>query len=163
MATNNLRDIFTDQLKDIYSAEKQLTEALPKLVQAASADDLKQVFQRHLDDAKSHVSHVKQLLDQMNIDPGNKSCKGMEGLIAEANEMAKKKGDAQAIDAGLIAAVQKMEHYEIATYGTLRAWAETLGETETARKLQSILDEEYKDDKTLTNLAERHINREAAS
>ena len=161
MSMDSLRDVFHEQLKDVYSAEKQLIEALPKMAKAATAQDLKDAFQHHLEVTQSQFDRVHSLLDRMGINPGNKKCEGMEGLIAEGDEMAKEKGDSDARDAGLICAAQKVEHYEIATYGSLRTWAKALGDDDAARILQEILDEEYEADNTLDSIAEGHLNRQA--
>lgn len=161
MSLDNLRELFHEQLKDIYSAEKQLTEALPKLADAASTDDLRNALNQHLEKTRNHMDQVGQLLNSMNVNPGSKKCKGMEGLVEEGNEMIQKRGDDKARDAGIVAAAQKAEHYEIATYGTLRTWARQLGDNNAAQTLQSILDEEYAADDKLTQIAESHLNREA--
>lgn len=163
MNLDNLRDTFHEQLKDIYSAEKQLTEALPKMVKAASDRKLHDAFQKHYETTQSQLERVRALLDSMDVNPGNKKCVAMEGLVKEGEEMAKQDGDATARDAGLIAAAQKVEHYEIATYGSLRSWAKALGETEAAKILQTILDEEYDADNTLDKLAEGYLNKDAVS
>lgn len=161
MSLDNLRDLFHEQLKDVYSAEKQLTEALPKMVKAARDKKLQDAFQHHLNITERQFQRVRQLLDDMDINPGNKKCKAMEGLIEEGTEMVKEDGDATARDAGLICAAQKVEHYEIATYGSLRTWAKMLGHTDVADILQEILDEEYDADNTLDKLAEGYLNRAA--
>ncbi|MCA9883409.1 MAG: ferritin-like domain-containing protein [Anaerolineae bacterium] len=161
MSLDNLRDLFHEQLKDIYSAEKQLTEALPKMVDAASDDNLRQAFKNHLNVTERQLERVRQLLDDMDVNPGNKKCKAMEGLVEEGSEMVKENGDATARDAGLICAAQKVEHYEIATYGSLRTWARMLGYTDIAQTLQSILDEEYDADNTLDKIAEGYLNSAA--
>ena len=161
MNLDNLRDVYHEQLKDMYSAEKQLVEALPKMVEAASAKDLKMAFSNHLEQTKGHMERVRQLLDSADVNPGRKMCKAMEGLIEEGSEMAKTKGDNDARDVGLIAAAQKVEHYEIATYGSLRAWARLLGEHDAANVLNEILDEEYDADNLLDKLAEGYMNRQA--
>jgi ferritin-like metal-binding protein YciE len=158
---DNLRDLYHEQLKDVYSAEKQLVDALPKLAEAASAPELRQAFERHLELTQRHFELVRGLLDRLDVNPGNKKCVGMEGLIEEGDEMAKQKGDADARDAGLVAAAQKVEHYEIATYGTLRTWAKMLGDNDAASMLQEILDEEYEADNKLDKLAEGFLNRQA--
>lgn len=163
MNLDNLRDVFHEQLKDMYSAEKQLSEALPKLVQAASASELKQAFEEHLAVTQQQMETVRQLLDDMDINPGNVKCEGMEGLIKEATDMANKKGDKDARDAGIICAAQKAEHYEIATYGSLRTWARVLGKDHMAETLQTLLDQEYDADNTLGKLAESYINQQASN
>ena len=163
MNLNNLRDVFHEQLKDMYSAEKQLTEAIPTLMKAASAPELKQAFEEHLEVTKRQLETVRQILDSMDVNPGSTKCEAMEGLVKEASDMAKKDGDKDARDAGIICAAQKAEHYEIATYGSLRTWAVVLGEHDIAEKLQALLDQEYDADNTLDKLAEQYINREATS
>lgn len=163
MNLDNLRDVFHEQLKDMFSAEKQLTEALPEMVKAASSKELKQAFEEHLSVTRQQMETVRQLLDQMDINPGNTKCEAMEGLISEAQDMAKTKGDNDARDAGLICAAQKVEHYEIATYGSLRTWARIIGEEDVAETLQTILDQEYDADNKLDDLAEGYLNQEASS
>jgi ferritin-like metal-binding protein YciE len=145
----------------MYSAEKQLNEALPIMVEASSDENLKAALQNHLDVTKTHLEHENGIQDQMKVNPGRKMCKAMEGIIKERDEMAKKKGDASVIDAGIIAAAQKVEHYEIASYGCLRTWAQSLGEGKAADVLQSILDDEHEANEALTALAEGQLNREA--
>lgn len=154
MSLNTLNDVYTHQLKDMYSAEKQLTEALPKMAKAASNSELKQAFQSHLEQTKRHMETVRGILDEMDVNPGNKVCKAMQGLIEEGSEVVKEQGQADAKDAALIAAAQKVEHYEISTYGTLRAYAEVLGHSDAANRLQQLLDEEYEADQLLDNIAE---------
>ena len=161
MNLDNLRDVFHAQLKDMYSAEKQLCDALPTLIDAASSDTLRQTFENHLAITKQQLETVHEILDGMGVNPGNTKCEAMEGLVAEASDMAKKDGDPDARDAGLICAAQKAEHYEIATYGSLRTWAIILGEHNIAEKLQALLNEEYDADNTLDNIAESYINQQA--
>ena len=161
MDMNNLRDVYFDQLKDMHSAEKQLTEALPKMLDKASSPELRRAIQEHLAVTERQLARVARLLESNNVNAGGKKCKAMEGLIEEATEIMKKDGDSDAIDAGMIAAAQKVEHYEIASYGTLVAWAKTIGANNDASTLQEILDEEYMADRTLTGIAESHLNREA--
>lgn len=163
MDINSLRDVFYEQLKDIYSAEKQMTEALPVLAEAASSSELKQAFRDHLNVTKHQMETVRQLLDKMDVNPGNTKCEAMAGLVEEATDMAKKDGDPDARDAGIICTVQKAEHYEIATYGSLRTWARVIGEEKVAETLQQLLDEEYDADNTLDKLAESYLNQEAKS
>lgn len=153
MKLNNLRDVYVHQLKDMYSAEKQLTEALPKMAEAASSASLRKAFTHHLEQTKGHMDAVRSVLDDLNESPTNSKCKAMEGLIEEGSEVIKNKGDADARDAALIVAAQKVEHYEIATYGSLRTFANSLGEAKAEKTLQNILDEEYKADQKLDDLA----------
>ena len=162
MNLQTLRDAYHEQLKDMYSAEKQLTEALPKMLEAANSPDLKRAIQEHLTVTERQLQRVSRLLESSNMSAGSKKCKAMEGLIEEASEILKKDGDKDARDAAIIAAAQKVEHYEIASYGTLRSWAMTIGERDAASILQEILDEEYLADKTLTGIAESHLNRQAS-
>lgn len=161
MNLDNLRDVFHEQLKDMYSAEKQLSEALPTLIDAASTPELKQALKDHHGVSEKQLETVRQLLDDMGVNPGNTKCEAMEGLVKEARGMANKDGDADARDAGIICAAQKAEHYEIATYGSLRTWARVLGEDAIADTLEKLLDEEYEADRTLTDLAEGYINQDA--
>lgn len=154
MSLNDLTDVYTTQLKDMYSAEKQLVEALPKMAQAASNSELKKALQNHLQQTGQHMETVRMILDEMEVNPGNKVCKAMQGLIEEGSEVAKEQGKPDAKDAAIIAAAQKVEHYEISSYGTLRAYAEVLGHSQAANKLQQILDQEYEADQLLDNIAE---------
>jgi ferritin-like metal-binding protein YciE len=161
MDLNSLRDAFHEQLKDMYSAEKQLTEALPKMAEAASSERLRNIISDHLRITKTQLERVQQMLDASNVNPGSKVCKAMQGLIEEGSEVAKMQGHPTARDAALIGAAQKVEHYEIATYGTLRSWALMLGEERMANMLQDILDEEYEADNALDRLAEGALNQRA--
>jgi ferritin-like metal-binding protein YciE len=153
MALNSLKDVYVEQLKDMYSAEKQLTEALPKMAKAASNQELSKAFSHHLDLTKGHMEKVRAILDDLDENPTSTKCKAMEGLIEEGNEVAKEKGNREVRDVALIVAAQKVEHYEIATYGSLRTFADTLGYKEVARQLQEILNEEYAADQKLDDLA----------
>lgn len=153
MRLNTFENMFVDQLKDLYSAEKQLVAALPKLADAASNPELQQAFLTHADETKGHMQTVEQLLTGMGEKAGGKKCKGMEGLIEEGQEVISKRGDADVKDAALIGAAQKCEHYEIAGYGTARTFARYLGYTQAADTLQRILDQEGRTDQLLTKLA----------
>ncbi len=153
MSFNTLKDVYVEQLKDMYSAEKQLTEALPKMAKAASNDKLKTAFTTHLSETETHMEAVRAILDELDENPGNKKCVAMEGLIEEGSEVAKKDGDPDARDAALIVAAQKVEHYEIASYGSLRAFADSLGDERAADVLQTILNQEYEADQLLDDLA----------
>lgn len=160
MSLHTLRDLYVQELKDLYSAEKQLLQALPKMAKAAHSAELREGFEDHLAQTEEHVARLEQIFEALEIGPRGKKCKAIEGLIEEGSEMAKEDAPASVKDAGLIAAAQRVEHYEIAGYGTVRTYAELLGETKAAQLLQKTLDEEGDTDKTLTELAER-INVEA--
>lgn len=161
MNLDNLRDVYHDQLKDMYSAEKQLLQALPKMLEAASEPELKRAFQHHLNVTQNQFNTLSEMLDAMGVNPSNTQCKAMAGLIEEAEEIIQKAKDDDARDAALICAAQKTEHYEIATYGSLRTWARTLGSDTAADTLQKILDEEYEADEILNRLAEGALNWQA--
>ena len=157
-----LHDLFIEQLKDMNSAERQLVAALPKMAQRASSPELRQAFEQHLDVTKSQVDRLAQVFEMMGTTQGRKKCKGMEGLIAEGEELIMEEGMAPAVkDAGLIAAAQKVEHYEIASYGTLRTYAQMMGHKEAGQVIQQILDEEGRTDKLLTQIAEKSVNIKA--
>jgi ferritin-like metal-binding protein YciE len=153
MTIHSLQDFYVDQLKDVYSAEKQLLEALPKMAKAATNADLKLAFQNHSHQTENHMTTVQAILKGLDQNPGSKKCKAMEGLVDEASEIVNVKGDPQAKDAALILAAQKVEHYEIATYGGLRTYATVLGFADEATQLQDILDEEYDSNDMLNDLA----------
>ena len=161
MKLQTLRDLYEEQLHDLYSAETQLVKALPKMAKSASNPQLKNAFQEHLGQTEQHVQRLEQIFQQIGAKPKGQTCKGMEGLIAEGEEMIKMKGDPAAIDAGLIAAAQRVEHYEIAGYGCVRTYAQQIGDQQGMRLLQQTLDEEGMTDKKLTQLAEQVINLEA--
>ena len=161
MRLDTLRDLYVEQLQDLYSAETQLVAALPKMAKAASHTQLRGAFQEHLTQTETHVKRLENIFDDLGVSPKGQKCKGMEGLIKEGEEMIKTKGDSAAIDAGLIAAAQRVEHYEIAGYGCVRTYAQQLGDQQVARQLQQTLDEEGMTDKKLTQLAESVINLEA--
>ena len=158
-----LGDLYLNELRDLYSAEKQLLEALPKMAEAASSSQLEQAFAEHLDQTRGHVSRLEQIFDALGEEPGGETCKAMEGLIKEGEDYVKAGGDRDVRDAGLIGAAQRVEHYEIAGYGTARALALRLGESEAADKLQATLEEESEADLKLTEIAESEVNPEAAA
>jgi ferritin-like metal-binding protein YciE len=158
---NTLRDLYVEQLQDLYSAETQLVKALPKMEKAATDETLKQAFKKHLTQTEQHVQRLEQIFQGLGTKPGGHTCKAMEGLIKEGDEMIKMKGDPAAIDAGLIAAAQRVEHYEIAGYGCVRTYAKQLNEQQSSKLLQQTLDEEGKTDQLLTQIAEQVINIEA--
>jgi ferritin-like metal-binding protein YciE len=158
---STLEDLYTDLLKDLYSAEKQLVKALPKMVRAAQASDLQKAFQDHLSQTEGQVERLEQIFSDLEASPRGKKCVGMEGLIEEGSEIMQEDAEPDVMDAGLIAAAQKVEHYEIASYGTARTWAQQLGYDKAARLLQETLDEEGEANKKLTAIAESHVNMEA--
>ena len=160
MGFHSLKDVLQEQLEDLYSAETQLVTALPKMENAASHDELKTAFKEHLEETKGHVKRVEEALGELGMSTPTGKCKGMEGLIAEGEEIIPMSGDSTAKDAALIAAAQRVEHYEIAAYGTLRTYAYVLGYEPVAPLLQQTLDEEEQTDKLLTQIANR-INSEA--
>jgi ferritin-like metal-binding protein YciE len=155
----HLQDLYVEELRDLYNAEKQLLKALPKMAERASNQELQTAFQMHTDQTERQVERLERIFDDLGTKPTGKHCKGMEGLIEEGTELLEKKNaNPDALDAGLIAAAQKVEHYEIAGYGTVRTLAQQLGFSEHARLLQETLDEEGETDKKLTRLAESRIN-----
>jgi ferritin-like metal-binding protein YciE len=160
MNLNSLHDVYVHELKDLYSAEKQITEALPKMVKAAGDQSLKDTFSHHLDQTETHLQRLQQILAEIDVNPGNVKCDGMEGLLKEGEHIIKTSGEKVAKDAALIAAAQRVEHYEIAAYGAARSHAEILGYGDAAKTLQQTLDEEGKTDKKLTQLAEGGLLRE---
>jgi ferritin-like metal-binding protein YciE len=159
---NPLEELLVDELKDIYSAENQIIKALPKMAKASTAPELRRAFERHLEETKRQVERLNQIGESLEIKLTGKKCKGMEGLIEEGKEIMSEDLDESALDAGLIGAAQKVEHYEIAAYGTARTHAQLLGYNKVAKLLQQTLDEESATDKKLTTLAESIINVEAA-
>ena len=161
MKPGSLRDLYIEELKDLYDAEQQILTALPKMEAAASHAELKKAFQQHRRQTEGQVRRLEQIFEKLGKSPTGKKCKGVAGLIAEGEELIRHGGDADTLDAGLIGAAQKVEHYEIAGYGTTRTWARLLGETEAAQLLQQTLDEEGETDHKLTKLAESRLNREA--
>jgi ferritin-like metal-binding protein YciE len=161
MKFQNLTDLFVETLKDLYDAEKQVEKALPKMEQAANSAELKEGFRQHLDQTHHQVERLDQIFQDLNMRSQAKTCKGMEGIISEGKEFMGEKGDPAVMDAGLIEAAQKVEHYEISSYGTARTFASQLGYSNAARLLQQTLDEEKQTDEKLTSLAERGINTQA--
>ncbi|WP_337043793.1 YciE/YciF ferroxidase family protein [Emticicia sp. 17c] len=161
--SEKLQELFVDGLKDIYWAEKHLVKALPKMAKAATSDDLRSAFEQHLTETEGHVSKLEKVFDLIDHKAQAKHCPAMEGLIKEGEEVIESTDKGTFVrDCGLIMAAQKVEHYEIGSYGSLRSVARILGYHEVAEVLQTILDEEGAADKKLTDLAESHINEEAA-
>jgi ferritin-like metal-binding protein YciE len=153
MGFQTLQDLMVHELGDLYSAENQLTTALPKMASAASNDQLKQAFDHHLDETRDHVRRLEEIFGQFGMQPPTQQCEAMAGLIREGEKIISKQGDANTRDAGLIAAAQKVEHYEIAGYGTVRTLAGELGHDDARDLLDQTLDEESSADKLLTKIA----------
>ncbi len=161
MELETLKDLYVEQLKDLYSAERQLVKALPKMVKAANNQELKAAFQDHLEKTKEHAARIERICDELGVSPRGKKCVGMEGLIEEGQELIKENPDPEVLDAGLIAGAQHVEHYEMAGYGCCRTYARQMGYDNQADILQRTLDEEGEADHLLTALAESSINIEA--
>lgn len=159
MAAENLKELFVEEIKDIYDAEKQLTKALPKLAKAAGSDELRSAFEEHLEITRMHVSRLEEVFQLLGMAARGKTCEGMKGLIEEGQE-AMEELDGSTLDAALIASAQKVEHYEIATYGTLATFAEVLDMQEAKDLLGQTLEEEKEADEKLTTIAGQ-INPEA--
>lgn len=152
MADKGLKKLYIDELKDLYSAENQLVKALPKMAKAATSPDLRAGFEEHLEQTKGHVQRLESIFEQLGESPKGKKCKGMEGLIEEGSE-AIEEYEGELLDAALIGAAQRVEHYEMAGYGTVKAFAEELGESEHVTLLNETLEEEKKTDEKLSGLA----------
>jgi ferritin-like metal-binding protein YciE len=161
MAANTLADLYVEQLKDLYSAERQILKALPKMVKAASHDELRNAFQTHLRQTEEHVARLERIFEALEKSPKGKTCHGMQGIIEEGGELMKEDADPAVLDAGLISAAQHVEHYEMAGYGCVRTWAEQLGYDEHADVLRKTLEEEKETDALLTQLAEQSVNSDA--
>lgn len=162
MAMDSLKDLYVDELKDLYNAENQLLKALPKMAKKASAPELKRAFQEHLTQTEGHVNRLEKILRGLGEKPTGKTCKAMKGLVEEGKEIIEEDGDDSVLDAALIGAAQKVEHYEIAGYGVARTFASLLGEEDAVESLQRTLNEEGETDKKLTQIAESVINIEAS-
>jgi ferritin-like metal-binding protein YciE len=158
----SLEDLLKDEIKDIYDAEKQLTKALPKLIKKATAEDLKTALSNHLQETEEHIARLEQVFDLMQMPARGKKCEGMQHLIAEGSEMIDECEEDATRDAVIIAAAQKCEHYEIASYGTIRVWANLLDHTDVASIFEDTLEEEKTADSKLTEIAESFVNEAAA-
>jgi ferritin-like metal-binding protein YciE len=161
MALQSLEDLFLHDLKDLYNAENQILKALPRMAKKASAPELRRAFEVHLKQTEQQVKRLERVFDTLDEKAKGKTCKGMQGLIEEGKEMMAEDIEDDVLDAALIASAQKVEHYEIAAYGTARTYAEMLGNDTAAKLLQQTLDEEGETDKKLTQLAEQLVNAEA--
>jgi len=162
MAVRSLENLLLDQLKDLYSAEKQITKALPKMTKAASTEELRAAFEEHLTQTEGQIARLEQVFELMGHSARAKKCVAMEGLIEEAKEHLDEDMEPAVLDAALIASAQKVEHYEIASYGTARTWAQQVGQQEAADLLQQTLNEESETDQKLTQLAIKQVNVQAA-
>jgi ferritin-like metal-binding protein YciE len=163
MALNSLQDLFLNELKDVLNAEKQLVAALPRMAKAAQSPQLQQAFTKHLRETEGHVQRLERIFKSLGQTARGKACKGMEGLVEEGKEILKEDGAPEVIDAALISAAQRVEHYEIAAYGCLRTYAQLLGNTDADRLLQQTLAEEEATDKALSALGEGGINQAAVA
>jgi ferritin-like metal-binding protein YciE len=162
MKLNSLEDLFVHELKDLLSAEKQLVKALPKMAKGATSDALRESIEDHLEQTKGHVERLESIFENLGKAPRAEHCKGVEGLIEEGSSLLEEDGDGMVKDAALIGAAQRVEHYEIAAYGTARSLAELLGNKQAVKLLQQTLDEEKETDEKLTELAMSEVNLEAA-
>src|SRR5437667_3654527 len=163
MRLDTLEKLYISDLRDLYSAENQLLKALPKMAKGASSPELKDGFEKHLVQTKGHVQRLEQLFEELDQSPKGKTCHGMKGLIEEGSEILKEDGEESVLDAGIIVAAQKVEHYEIASYGSVRTFAHLLGKDKAAKVLQFTLDEESETNEILNRLAESIVNPEAVS
>lgn len=165
MVMNNLHDVLLDTIKDLYHAEKQLVKALPRMAKAASSDELRMAIEEHLEVTENQVKRLEEVFEELDMSPKAKVCHGMLGIVDEGKEVLEEQDDGNpaAVDAALIAAAQKVEHYEIASYGSARTFAQTLGLNRVAELLQETLSEEEETDAKLTQIAEGMVNEAAAS
>ena len=157
-----LKDVYVAELKDLYDAESRLVKAIPKMAKAASSEKLRSGFEEHLEQTRGHVDRLKEIFDAMGEKAGGKKCAGMMGIVKEGEEIMEEDFEGEVMDAALISAAQRVEHYEIAAYGCVRTWAELLGESEASALLEKTLEEEKETDEKLTELAEE-INVQAKS
>jgi len=161
MKLDSMSDLYLAELRDMYNGEKQLVKALPKLAKAASTDELRMAIEEHLQQTQNHVSRLETIFRSLDEKPGGETCEAMQGLVTEGEEVIKAEGEDAVRDAGLIMAAQKVEHYEMATYGSLREFAHLLNREEDADLLQQTLDEEKAADKKLNEIAEQVVNKRA--
>jgi ferritin-like metal-binding protein YciE len=161
MKLDSVEKLYVNELRDLYNAENQLLKALPKMAKGASSKDLKAAFEKHLQQTQKHVERLEQIFEDLDQSPKGKTCHGMKGLIEEGSEILDEDGEDLVLDAGIIVAAQKVEHYEIASYGSVRSFAELLQRTTDAKLLQTTLDEESETNELLNELAEDIINPEA--
>ena len=161
MKLDTLKTLYLNELRDLYNAEQQLVKALPKMAKGASSEELQEAFEKHLEQTKTHVERLEEVFQDIGEKPKGKTCQAMKGLIEEGSEILKQDGEESVIDAGIIVAGQKVEHYEIASYGSVRTFAQLLGKDRSADLLQTTLDEESEANELLNKLAEDIVNPEA--
>jgi ferritin-like metal-binding protein YciE len=159
----HLDDLFLDTLKDVYFAEKQILKALPKMAKAAHSDKLRAAFEKHHGETEGQVERIEQIFEMMDKPVRSKTCEGIQGILDEGKEIMEEYKGSEALDAGMLAAAQAVEHYEISRYGTLKQWASQLGMRDAVRLLDQTLQEEKKTDESLTSLAEAQVNLAAAA
>ncbi|HKV38676.1 MAG TPA: ferritin-like domain-containing protein [Blastocatellia bacterium] len=163
MKYETLKDLYLDELRDVYDAENEIVKALPKMVESASSPELRNAFAHHLEQTRRHVTRLEQVFEGMGEKPKAKKCDGVRGILEEGEDLMGQKGDQAVLDAGLIAGAQRVEHYEMAVYGSLRTWAQRMGNSQAVRLLEETLGEEKEADHKLTQIAEQSINRQAAA
>jgi len=161
MNLETLKELYVNELRDLYNAENQLLKALPKMAKGASSDELKEAFEKHLEQTQGHVQRLEEVFEELGEKTTGKTCKAMKGLIEEGSEVLKADGEDSVLDAAIIVAAQKVEHYEIASYGSVRTFAQLLGQDKSAELLQQTLDEESEANELLNKLAEDIVNPEA--
>jgi ferritin-like metal-binding protein YciE len=160
MTVNTIDNLFVQELKDIYSAEKQITKALPKLIKATTSEELRTAFQNHLKETEGHVERLEKVFEILGSSPKGKTCDGMKGVLSEGSEVLEETAEGSVRDAALISAAQRVEHYEMAAYGAVRAYAEQLGQSQISELLEQTLNEEKAADKKLTEISQK-VNRQA--
>lgn len=162
MSAHTLSDLYVEELRDLYNAERQILKALPKIIKAASHDELKEALESHRQETEGHVTRLDQIFEDLGKNAKGKTCHGMQGVLSEGAELIEEDPEAMVLDAGIIAAAQRVEHYEIAAYGSVRTWAEQLGLDDHVALLEQTLNEEKAADQKLTALATESINEDAA-
>jgi ferritin-like metal-binding protein YciE len=155
MSVDTIERLFLEELKDLHSAETQITKALPKMAKAASSTELRAAFEHHLKETEGHVQRLDKIFDSLGVSSGRKTCEGMKGVLEEGSQMLRETEEGEVRDEALISAAQRVEHYEMAAYGTVRAYAERLGKSKIAQLLEKTLDEEKAADKKLTDISEK--------
>jgi len=163
MSLDSLDKLFLEELKDVYNAEKQIVRALPRMAKAAESRELQQAFTQHLKETQGHVERLEQIFQGLDLTARGKKCKGMEGLLEEGKEILEQEGEGAVIDAALISAAQRVEHYEMAAYGCLRTYAQLLGYSDAEKLLQQTLNEEEAADQKLTQIGEGGVNQAAVA